>query len=206
MPDLDIHYEDPDILVINKPPGLLSVPGRGEDKYDSVQSRCREIAPEAMAAHRLDMATGGLLLIAKHKAAERHYKQEFAARRVEKRYIALAHGILTPTSGDIRYPLITDWERRPRQKIDYEHGKNAHTGYRVLVVENGNSRVALTPHTGRSHQLRVHLAAIGHPILGDEFYADEHLPPAPRLMLHAETLTATNLRGIRQLFHLAAPF
>ena len=123
MSDLDIHYEDPDILVINKPAGLLSVPGRGEDKYDSVQSRCQEIVPEAMAAHRLDMATGGLLLIAKHKAAERHYKQQFAERRVTKRYIALVHGVLAQTSGDIHYPLITDWERRPRQKIDYEHGK-----------------------------------------------------------------------------------
>ena len=206
MPDLDIHYEDPDILVINKPPGLLSVPGRGEDKYDSVQSRCREIAPEAMAAHRLDMATGGLLLIAKHKAAERHYKQEFAARRVEKRYIAVVHGTIADDHGDIHYPLITDWERRPRQKIDYEHGKNAHTGYQVLVVENGNSRVALTPHTGRSHQLRVHLAAIGHPILGDEFYADEESPAAPRLLLHAETLAVANLHGTLQRFHLAPAF
>ena len=114
--NLDIHYEDPDIYVINKPAGLLSVPGRGDDKYDSVQSRCQISAPAAMAAHRLDMATSGLLLIAKHKAAERHYKQEFAARRVEKRYIAVVHGSLADDRGDIEYPLITDWERRPRQK------------------------------------------------------------------------------------------
>ena len=204
--NLDIHYEDPDIYVINKPAGLLSVPGRGDDKYDSVQSRCQEFAPAAMAAHRLDMATSGLLLIAKHKAAERHYKQEFAARRVEKRYIAVVHGSLADDRGDIEYPLITDWERRPRQKICYEHGKTAHTSYEVLARDGATTRVALTPHTGRSHQLRVHLAAIGHPILGDEFYADEHLPPAPRLMLHAETLAAANLHGIWQTFHLAAPF
>ena len=127
--NLDIHYEDPDIYVINKPAGLLSVPGRGDDKYDSVQSRCQISAPAAMAAHRLDMATSGLLLIAKHKAAERHYKQEFAARRVEKRYIAVVHGSLADDRGDIEYPLITDWERRPRQKICYEHGKTAHTSY-----------------------------------------------------------------------------
>ena len=203
---LDIHYEDPDIYVINKPAGLLSVPGRGEEKYDSVQSRCQAFAPAAMAAHRLDMATSGLLLIAKHKAAERHYKQEFAARRVEKRYIAVVHGSLADDRGDIEYPLITDWERRPRQKICYEHGKTAHTSYKVLARDGATTRVALTPHTGRSHQLRVHLAAIGHPILGDEFYADEHLPPAPRLMLHAETLAAANLHGIWQTFHLAAPF
>ena len=203
---LDIHYEDPDIYVINKPAGLLSVPGRGEEKYDSVQSRCQAFAPAAMAAHRLDMATSGLLLIAKHKAAERHYKQEFAARRVEKRYIAVVHGNIADDRGDIEYPLITDWERRPRQKICYEHGKTAHTSYKVLARDGATTRVALTPHTGRSHQLRVHLAAIGHPILGDEFYADEHLPPAPRLMLHAETLAAANLHGIWQTFHLAAPF
>ena len=203
---LDIHYEDPDIYVINKPAGLLSVPGRGEEKYDSVQSRCQAFAPAAMAAHRLDMATSGLLLIAKHKAAERHYKQQFAARRVEKRYIAVVHGNIADDRGDIEYPLITDWERRPRQKICYEHGKTAHTSYKVLARDGATTRVALTPHTGRSHQLRVHLAAIGHPILGDEFYADEHLPPAPRLMLHAETLAAANLHGIWQTFHLAAPF
>ena len=203
---LDIHYEDPDIYVINKPAGLLSVPGRGEEKYDSVQSRCQAFAPAAMAAHRLDMATSGLLLIAKHKAAERHYKQQFAARRVEKRYIAVVHGNIADDRGDIEYPLITDWERRPRQKICYEHGKTAHTSYKVLARDGATTRVALTPHTGRSHQLRVHLAAIGHHILGDEFYADEHLPPAPRLMLHAETLAAANLHGIWQTFHLAAPF
>ena len=148
--NLDIHYEDPDIYVINKPAGLLSVPGRGDDKYDSVQSRCQISAPVAMAAHRLDMATSGLLLIAKHKAAERHYKQEFAARRVEKRYIAVVHGSLADDRGDIEYPLITDWERRPRQKICYEHGKAAHTSYEVLARDGATSRVALTPHTGRS--------------------------------------------------------
>lgn len=204
--NLDIHYEDPDIYVINKPAGLLSVPGRGDDKYDSVQSRCQAFAPAAMAAHRLDMATSGLLLIAKHKAAERHYKQEFAARRVEKRYIAVVHGNIAADHGDIEYPLITDWERRPRQKICYEHGKAAHTSYEVLARDGATTRVALTPHTGRSHQLRVHLAAIGHPILGDEFYADENPPAAPRLLLHAETLAAANLHGILQRFHLNPAF
>ena len=159
-----------------------------------------------MAAHRLDMATSGLLLIAKHKAAERHYKQEFAARRVEKRYIAVVHGDIGSDAGDIEYPLITDWERRPRQKICYQHGKAAHTSYQVLARNGTTTRVALTPHTGRSHQLRVHLAAIGHPILGDEFYAEENPPAAPRLLLHAETLAVANLHGILQRFHLAPAF
>ncbi|MDO4642492.1 MAG: pseudouridine synthase [Cardiobacteriaceae bacterium] len=204
---LDILYEDADIFVINKPAGLLSVPGRGEEKYDSVQSRCQTCVQEAVAVHRLDMATSGLLLIAKHKAAERHYKKQFAERRVEKHYIAVVYGEMENDSGDIHFPLITDWERRPRQKICYIQGKTAHTAYQVITRHNGNTRVSLEPYTGRSHQLRVHLAGIGHPIVGDEFYAQDYLPfNTSRLLLHAESLRVENLHGVLQYFHLMPDF
>lgn len=187
--NLDILYEDDDLLVVNKPAGLLSVPGRGDDKLDSIEHRARLYRPGAVAVHRLDQATSGLMMLACHKAAERFYKQAFAERKIGKTYQAICHGHLPEDSGDIDLPLITDWPNRPRQKICFESGKPSLTHYQVLArLENGRSRVLLVPHTGRSHQLRLHLAGISHPIVGDHFYAYPADLQEPRLLLHAHTL------------------
>lgn len=203
---LEIVCQDDDLFVINKPPHLLSVPGKGAEKYDSVQSRCAAISPGAVAIHRLDMATSGLMLVAKHKAAERFYKNLFAERKVEKRYIAVVHGKVIDNSGEIDFPLISDWENRPRQKICYQRGKPAKTIYRVLCRNNESTRLMLIPYTGRSHQLRVHLAGIGHPIIGDEFYAYPQDSNEPRLLLHATFLALNNRHGIVQSFYIPPAF
>lgn len=203
---MDIIFEDADIVVVNKPAGLLSVPGRGEDKQDSVEWRIKQIHPGAMAAHRLDMATSGVLLVAKHKDAERYYKQCFAQRQTEKTYQALCHGRIAAASGEIDLPLRCDWERRPRQMVCYEQGKTALTRYEVLAYESGNSRVALFPFTGRSHQLRVHLAAIGHPIIGDNLYSYPQDADLPRLLLHAQALAITDRHGKARRFYAPVPF
>lgn len=203
---LEIVCQDEDIFVINKPPHLLSVPGRGAEKYDSVQSRCAAISPGAVAVHRLDMATSGIMLVAKHKAAERFYKNLFAERQTEKRYIAVVHGEVTHNSGQIDFPLTADWENRPRQKICYQHGKPSLTAFRVLSRKQGRTRLMLMPYTGRSHQLRVHLSGIGHPIVGDEWYAYPQDCAEPRLLLHAGFLALKNRNGIWQSFTVPPGF
>lgn len=205
--NLEIIYEDHEIVVINKPAGMLSVSGRGEEKLDSVEYRVKQVYPQAMAVHRLDMATSGVLIIAKHKQAERFYKQAFAERRVRKSYQAICHGLPEARSGKLTYPLICDWPNRPRQKVCYETGKASLTYYRVLSTEAGKtSRVHLIPHTGRSHQLRLHLATLGNPIVGDGFYAyteDAHLP---RLLLHACRVKITNWQSKKLVFTSPCPF
>lgn len=204
MPDgaLRIIYQDDDIVAVDKPAGLLSVPGRGADKYDSVQSRVAARCLGAVAIHRLDMSTSGLMLVAKHKAAERHYKRQFEQRLVAKTYFAVVRGRLLPHRGQIDLPLIGDWANRPKQKVCHEHGKPAHTAYQLIAYHGANSRVRLHPRTGRSHQLRVHLAALGHPIIGDELYG-EHQTPQPRLLLHAAALSVYTPNATR--LHLASP-
>ncbi|MDO4436223.1 MAG: RluA family pseudouridine synthase [Cardiobacteriaceae bacterium] len=201
LPFLNVIYEDRDVFVVNKPSGLLSVPGRGEEKFDSVQSRCQALCAGAMAVHRLDMATSGILMIAKHKEAERHYKTVFEKRFASKTYIAIAQGIMSEKQGSMTEPMRTDWERRPIQMIDFEQGKPAHTDFEVLSYEQGHTRVKLYPHTGRSHQLRLHLAHRGHPILGDEFYGNAQL--SPRLLLHATALKLPRLDG--KSLHIICP-
>ena len=201
---LELIYEDGDIFAVNKPAGLLSVPGRGADKFASVQSYCQEICVGAMAIHRLDMATSGVLLVAKHKEAERFYKMQFEQRTVEKVYEALVRGHLTPPAGLMDFPLIVDWERRPMQKVCYETGRPALTRYQLLGHEGDDSRVALYPHTGRSHQLRVHLAHLGFPILGDEFY--NPTDARPRLMLHARRLEVRRPDGEQLILISPTPF
>lgn len=188
---LDILYIDDDLLVLNKPSGLLSVPGRGEDKQDCLASRAQARYPEALIVHRLDQATSGVMLMARGPDRQRTLSLAFQTRETEKRYLALVAGD-SAESGEIDLPLICDWPNRPRQKVDLDIGKPSLTRYRRLDYDAGTntSRVELTPITGRSHQLRVHLSAIGHPILGDPLYA----PPAvhdqaSRLMLHAWRLT-----------------
>ncbi|MBV7435446.1 bifunctional tRNA pseudouridine(32) synthase/ribosomal large subunit pseudouridine synthase RluA [Cardiobacteriaceae bacterium TAE3-ERU3] len=201
--DIPVIYEDDDIVAVDKPAGLLSVPGRGPEKADSAQSRIAAICPGAIAIHRLDMCTSGLMLIAKHKDAERHYKRQFEERRVEKTYYAIVHDCPEPQVGSIALPLIADWPNRPRQKVCYETGKPALTHYEVIASGDGRSRVRLTPHTGRSHQLRVHLMAIGHPIIGDNLYGHESDKYEARLHLHAAALSIHTPQN--QLLDLNAP-
>lgn len=193
-PRLVILYQDEHIMVVNKPSGLLSVPGRLEEHKDSVMTRIQRDFPQAESVHRLDMATSGVIVVALNKAAERELKRQFREREPKKQYVARVWGHPQPAEGLVDLPLICDWPNRPMQKVCYETGKAAQTEYEVLeYAEDNTARVRLKPITGRSHQLRVHMLALGHPILGDRFYATpEALAMAPRLLLHAETLTITH--------------
>jgi tRNA pseudouridine32 synthase/23S rRNA pseudouridine746 synthase len=183
--------QDEALLLVNKPAGLLSVPGRGVGKDDCLISRVRAQFPEAQIVHRLDLATSGLLLLARGEAMQRRFSQLFRERLVHKTYIAVVAGQVMQAEGEIDLPLITDWPNRPLQKVDFDIGKPSLTRYRSLGYDaaSDSTRLLLEPVTGRSHQLRVHLAAIGHPILGDLLYAGEHWLRAPRLLLHAASLT-----------------
>ncbi len=189
-PWLDLVYRDDYIAVVNKPSGLLSVPGNQPQYYDSAMSRVKEKYGFCEPAHRLDMATSGILLFALSKAADRELKRQFREREPKKYYQALVWGHVEHDHGVVELPLICDWENRPRQKICFERGKRAVTFYDVLQRDpNNTTRVKLTPITGRSHQLRLHMLALGHPILGDKFYAHPQAKAlSPRLCLHAESL------------------
>ena len=189
-PWLDLVYRDDYIAVVNKPSGLLSVPGNQPQYYDSAMSRVKERYGFCEPAHRLDMATSGILLFALSKAADRELKRQFREREPKKYYQALVWGHVEQDHGVVELPLICDWENRPRQKICFERGKRAVTFYDVLQrYPNNTTRVNLTPITGRSHQLRLHMLALGHPILGDKFYAHPQAKAlSPRLCLHAESL------------------
>ncbi|MEM6160348.1 bifunctional tRNA pseudouridine(32) synthase/23S rRNA pseudouridine(746) synthase RluA [Erwinia sp. P6884] len=193
-PWLHILYQDAFIMVVNKPSGLLSVPGRQEEHKDSVMTRVQRDFPAAESVHRLDMATSGIIVVAMSKAAERELKRQFREREPQKTYVARVWGHLAEEKGLVDLPLICDWPNRPKQKVCFETGKSAQTEYEVLAFDDDNStRVRLKPITGRSHQLRVHMLALGHPILGDNFYAHEEARAmAPRLQLHAEMLTITH--------------
>jgi len=193
-PWLVILYQDEHIMVVNKPGGLLSVPGRLAEHKDSIMSRIQRDFPQAESVHRLDMATSGVIVVALTKAAERELKRQFREREPKKQYLARVWGHLEKDEGVVDLPLICDWPNRPKQKVCYETGKAAQTEYAVLSRdEDGTTRVLLKPITGRSHQLRVHMLALGHPILGDRFYAPPDVQAlAPRLLLHAQTLTITH--------------
>ena len=190
-----LHADDA-LLVLAKPAGLLSVPGRGADKQDCASARASQQWPGALVVHRLDMATSGLLLMARTPEVQRALSQAFADRQVEKRYQAIVQGCMAaPESqggwGNIELPIAADWERRPLRVIDHERGKPSHTRWRLLASDTTaqTSRLELSPITGRTHQLRLHLAAIGHAILGDALYADASVQArAPRLLLHATRL------------------
>lgn len=187
-------YADADMLVLNKPSGLLCVPGRGPDKQDCLSARVQALWPNALIVHRLDQATSGLVLMARHLDAQRTLSHAFAQRQIAKRYQALVSGRMAPHDAEwqeIDLPIAADWPRRPLRVIDHAAGKPSHTRWRALTynAQTDTTRVELEPITGRTHQLRVHLAAVGHPILGDALYA----PPtaqamAPRLLLHAAWL------------------
>lgn len=190
---LSVTYADEALLVLEKPAGLLSVPGRGADKQDCLSTRAQSRYADALVVHRLDMATSGLLVMARGKVAQRVLSRAFANRQVHKKYVALVHGRLAPSPlqwGMIDLPIAIDWPNRPRRVIEPGSGKASVTRWRVLPdTEGEHTRVELEPVTGRSHQLRVHMLAIGHPIMGDALYArtpgDTH---GGRLMLHATRL------------------
>ena len=203
-PWLEILYQDRDIMVVNKPHDLLSVPGKPAELWDSILTRVQWEFPDAETVHRLDLATSGLMVVALHKDAERELKRQFRERETDKKYIAKVFGILAQKEGSIDFPLICDWPNRPKQMVSYEYGKDALTHYKVLSEDDeGNTLIELMPVTGRSHQLRVHMMSLGHPILGDRFYAhDEALKGRERLYLHAAELAFTHpMTKKRQLFH-----
>ena len=189
-PWLTLVHEDEDLLVFDKPGGLLCVAGKPAEHADCLEARAQARYPEARIVHRLDRATSGLLVMARNARAHRHLGLQFERRHLSKSYIAVVSGDVHGESGDIDLPLATDRERRPRQCVDFERGRPSQTHWQVLSRQPGTTRLRLTPRTGRSHQLRVHMLAMGHPILGDHFYAPESIRlAAMRLLLHAETLT-----------------
>jgi len=186
--------QDPWLVILYQDEHIMVVPGRLDEHKDSVMTRIQRDYPQAESVHRLDMATSGVIVVALNKAAERELKRQFREREPKKQYVARVWGHPAKEEGLVDLPLICDWPNRPLQKVCYETGKPAQTEYRVLEYAADNSaRVELKPITGRSHQLRVHMQALGHPILGDRFYATpEALAMAPRLQLHAEMLTITH--------------
>lgn len=190
-PGLTILYADDAIVVVSKPSGLLSVPGRDPRLADCVAARTCARYPGATIVHRLDMETSGLMVLARCAEAHRNLSRQFERRVVGKTYIARVWGKMADEAGEIDAPLRCDWPNRPRQIVDQVQGKSAQTAWQVLAREEaGISRLQLRPKTGRSHQLRVHLLTIGHPILGDGLYATgDALKAADRLQLHAEQLS-----------------
>jgi tRNA pseudouridine32 synthase/23S rRNA pseudouridine746 synthase len=204
-----IVHVDRSLVVVDKPARLLSVPGRGADKQDCLIARVRVEFPDALIAHRLDYDTSGLLVLARGEKMQRALSRLFQERRVQKRYIAVVAGRPAKDEGEIDLPLNVDWPNRPLHKVDFESGKPALTRYQVLVrdARADAARLALTPETGRTHQLRVHLQAIGHPILGDSLYGGEAAKKAPRLLLHAERIAFTHpITGKPLEFTRPAPF
>jgi tRNA pseudouridine32 synthase/23S rRNA pseudouridine746 synthase len=186
-----VVFADSDLIVVNKPAGLPSVPGRPPELKDSAISRLQAIYSDALVVHRLDMATSGLLLFARGPTMQRALSQLFEQRQIKKRYEAVVHGHLKSPAGTIELPLIADWPNRPRQKVDWAHGKPATTHWRLLPNQHSESysRLELSPITGRSHQLRLHLCAVGHPIVGDPLYGSDHPSGlSSRLLLHASHL------------------
>lgn len=215
----ELLYADEHLLVLNKPSGLLSVPGRGPDNADCLSARVQAHYPDALVVHRLDMGTSGLWVMARGAEAQRSLSASFAQRRVHKCYEAVVSGLPDTRNADaggwddIGLPLIVDWPNRPKSKVDHDIGKPSHTRWRVQRAEPKAfgipaTRLELEPVTGRSHQLRVHLQAIGHPILGDELYADDTaLAAAPRLLLHARQLLLPHpTSGQAMRFLSPAPF
>jgi len=186
---VDIIYQCDEFIVANKPPWLLSVPGRKPDNQDSLFTRVKQLHPSASVVHRLDCATSGLMIFPLSKAIERHISIQFQQRSVRKIYIAIGHGESNETEGLIDCPIIVDWPNRPRQKVDWDKGKPAQTRWQVIERENQCTRFKLMPITGRSHQLRVHLRELGFPIIGDRLYAPPKVAQqSGRLLLHAEQI------------------
>lgn len=184
-----LWHEDEHLLVVEKPAGMLAVPGRGADKQDCLGARVAAEWPDARVVHRLDMATSGLILFARGALAQRRLNDAFAQRLVDKRYAAVVHGHLAADEGIVDAPLAADWPNRPRQRVDAVRGRPALTRWRVLARDAAlrRTRIELQPVSGRAHQLRVHMQAVGHPIVGDALYGDDSARE-PRLLLHAMRL------------------
>ncbi|SFR36544.1 RluA family pseudouridine synthase [Litoreibacter janthinus] len=203
---LDVIHEDAELLLVNKPAGLLSVPGKGEHLEDCLISRVQVAFPSALLVHRLDRDTSGVMVFALTKSAQRHLGLQFERRHTKKVYVALVHGAVDGKSGEIHLPMVVDWPNRPLQHVNFVHGKQAITQWRRGAVTDGVTRMRLSPLTGRSHQLRVHMQALGHPILGDPFYSD-NADQYPRMMLHAESLKLRHPEGGKAIeFKAKAPF
>lgn len=185
---LVILHHDHQVLLVDKPSGLLSVPGKGEDLTDCLIARVQRVFPDALLVHRLDRDTSGVMIFAMTPHAQRHLGLQFENRQTKKTYVARVWGEMADKTGTVDLPLIVDWPNRPLQMVDHENGRSAVTDWRVVRVGGNETRVRLMPKTGRSHQLRVHMLALGHPILGDPFYATGPARDHPRLMLHSETL------------------
>jgi len=185
---LVILHDDHEVLLVDKPSGLLSVPGKGPHLADCLIARVQAVFPQALLVHRLDRDTSGVMIFALTPHAQRHLGLQFEKRYTKKTYVARVHGKIAEKTGTVDLPLIVDWPNRPKQMVDFETGKQAITDWRVVRRAEDETRVRLMPKTGRSHQLRVHMLALGHPILGDPFYATGPARAHPRLMLHSETL------------------
>lgn len=200
-----VLHEDAQLLVLDKQAGLLSVPGKGAHLADCLIRRAQAAFPDALLVHRLDRDTSGVMVFAMTPAAQRHLGLQFEKRQVKKTYVARVWGQLEPKDGTVDAPLIVDWPNRPRQKIDWDIGKPAVTDWKVQRHEDHATRVRLFPQTGRSHQLRVHMLSLGHPILGDPFYATGEALDAPRLMLHATELRLRHPEGGRGMRFVSKP-
>lgn len=184
-----VLHHDAQAVVVNKPAGLLSVPGKGDHLSDCMIARLQRVFPDTLLVHRLDLDTSGVMVFALTRHAQRFLSMEFEQRRTKKVYLARLWGHLEPKEGTVDLPMTVDWPNRPRQHVNHETGRPAQTGWRVVRHDaDGTTRVRLYPVTGRSHQLRVHMQSLGHPILGDPLYAEGPARDFPRLMLHAESL------------------
>jgi tRNA pseudouridine32 synthase / 23S rRNA pseudouridine746 synthase len=201
----EILHIDAQLLIVDKPSGLLSVPGKPLEHRDCLQSRLVALYPEALLIHRLDLETSGIMVFARTKLAQRHLNWQFERRQISKTYVARVEGKIVSDSGEIDLPLTADWPNRPQQMVCKDRGKPAHTDWKVLERESDATRVELYPRTGRSHQLRVHMKSIGHPILGDPFYGDPS--NADRLQLHAKSLDFMHPDGGHKVrFESRVPF
>ena len=204
---LVILHEDAEVLLVDKPSGLLSVPGKGPELADCLLSRVQAAFPDALLVHRLDRDTSGVMIFALTPHAQRHLGLQFEKRMTRKTYVARVWGVPSELAGLVDLPLIVDWPNRPRQMVCHETGKPAQTEWKVIRREAQTARVRLMPKTGRSHQLRVHMLALGHPILGDPFYATGPARDYPRLMLHSEELRFKHPQGGRSIkVRAKAPF
>ncbi len=204
---LDVVHVDHEILVVGKPEGLLSVPGKGEHLADCLLSRVQAAFPDALLVHRLDRDTSGVMVFALTAHAQRHLGLQFEKRHIKKTYVARVWGEMTEKTATVDLPLAVDWPNRPRQMVDHENGRPALTEWRAQRSGNGETRLRLFPKTGRSHQLRVHCLALGHPILGDPLYATGEALQYPRMMLHSESLRLRHPDGgVGMTFKVKTPF
>lgn len=193
--DLHILHLDDDLLIVNKPAGLLTVPGKGPEKQDCLINRALKFNPNARVVHRLDQGTSGIVMFPLNYMCLKLLTKQFEARGIHKHYVAVVAGLIEQDEGEVQLPLICDWPNRPLQKVCFESGKPAHTRYTVLErnQDNNSTRVRLEPVSGRTHQLRVHMLSLGHPMLGDQLYSPPDIQAqAPRLLLHAQHIRLTH--------------